>query len=198
MGNLVSVDKANLTTTSKIICDVFGKVHRNVMRDINLLECSEEFKRDNFVLSHYVSPQNKKIICYDITRLGALYLMSGFNGSKAAQKKERAVIAFNTSVSIDEVINTIKDIDVACVESYVYVAQECTSKRFKVGISKHPEKRVRQLNTGNPEKLTLLYAYKAVDGFGDEVSAHKLLSAHSLLGEWFSSDADLSKIGFTK
>jgi len=38
MSSIVLLDKERLTTTSKIVSDVFGKVHRNVMRDIEQLE----------------------------------------------------------------------------------------------------------------------------------------------------------------
>ncbi len=88
MNDLVRIGDKGLTTTSKIICDVFGKVHRNVYRDIENLECSEEFRALNFEQSYYVSPQNKKIKCYNITEDGFYFLCMGFTGKKAAQWKE--------------------------------------------------------------------------------------------------------------
>ena len=61
MSKLIKVSNTELTTTTKIISDVFGKVHRVVLLAIKNLECSEEFRAHNFMLSYYVSPQNKKI-----------------------------------------------------------------------------------------------------------------------------------------
>lgn len=88
MKDMVYVSESGLTTTSKIISDVFGKVHRVVLKSIDELECSEEFRAHNFMLSYYVSPQNKKIKCYNITEDGFYFLCMGFTGKKAAQWKE--------------------------------------------------------------------------------------------------------------
>jgi len=95
MNVLVSSDNGVPSTTSKIISDVFGKAHRTVLRNVNDIECSEEFREHNFVRSYYVSPQNKKISCYNITRDGFSFLCMGFTGKKAAKWKEAYITAFN-------------------------------------------------------------------------------------------------------
>lgn len=35
-------------TTSILVAEVFGKEHKNVLRDIESLHCSDEFRRLNF------------------------------------------------------------------------------------------------------------------------------------------------------
>ena len=45
---LVSVDSGNVFTTSRTVAELFGKRHGNVLRDIENLDCSDEFKRLNF------------------------------------------------------------------------------------------------------------------------------------------------------
>ena len=95
MNDLVKVSNGALMTTSKIIADVFGKSHRKVTRDINELDCSDEFRAANFGLSSYTSPQNKVLKCFDITRDGMVFLCMGFTGKKAAQWKEKYISAFN-------------------------------------------------------------------------------------------------------
>ena len=92
---LVSIKDGSLTTTSKIVSDVFGKVHRNIIRSIEDLECSDEFRVRNFEHSYYTSPQNKKISCYNITKDGFYFLCMGFTGKKAAQWKESFINTFN-------------------------------------------------------------------------------------------------------
>ncbi len=92
---IVRVDGSRLSTTSKIIADVFGKVHRNITRDIGLLDCSDEFRALNFEQSYYLSPQNKKIPCYNITKDGFYFLAMGFTGKKAAKWKEAFIATFN-------------------------------------------------------------------------------------------------------
>jgi len=95
MNSLVKVNDGELMTTSKIIADVFGKSHRKVTRDINELDCSEEFRAANFGQSSYTSPQNKVLKCFNVTRDGMVFLCMGFTGKKAAQWKEKYISAFN-------------------------------------------------------------------------------------------------------
>ena len=94
MVKLVNVENSELTTTSKVISDVFGKVHRVVLKAINEVECSDEFRAHNFMLSYYTSPQNKKIKCYNITESGFYFLVMGFTGKKAAKWKELFIEEF--------------------------------------------------------------------------------------------------------
>lgn len=92
---LVTRKQDQLVTTSKIVADVFGKPHKTVLRNIENLDCSEKFREHNFVPSYYLSPQNKKIPCFNITRDGVSFLCMGFTGKKAAQWKEAYINAFN-------------------------------------------------------------------------------------------------------
>jgi predicted GIY-YIG superfamily endonuclease len=69
---------------------------------------------------------------------------------------------------------------------YVYLIQESKSKRVKVGFSKHPKKRLKQHQTGNPEKLTLLYQFDS--HFASKIESsykfkYKTFKQH---GEWYS------------
>ena len=95
MNDLVKINNGELMTTSKIISDVFGKSHRKVTRDINELDCSDEFRAANFGQSSYTSPRNKVLKCFDITRDGMVFLCMGFTGKKAAVWKEKYISAFN-------------------------------------------------------------------------------------------------------
>ncbi len=95
MDDLVRFSNGILTANSKEIADKFGKVHRDVKRAIANIECSEGFRLRNFAHSFYLSPQNKKIKCFDITRDGFAFLAMGFTGSDAAIWKEAYIVAFN-------------------------------------------------------------------------------------------------------
>lgn len=94
--NLVTRKKDSVTTTSKIISDSFGKIHRDVMRSIANLDCSEDFRARNFAQSSYTSEQNKELACYEITRDGFAFLCMGFTGKEAAKWKETYINAFNS------------------------------------------------------------------------------------------------------
>jgi Rha family phage regulatory protein len=92
---LVKRDNGQLKTTSKIIADVFGKTHKNVLLSIESMKCSDGFRALNFKASSYTSPQNKNLSCVEITRDGFSFLCMGFTGSKAAEWKEKYIAAFN-------------------------------------------------------------------------------------------------------
>lgn len=92
---LVNNKSGKLLTTSKIIADSFGKIHRDVLRSIKNLDCSDEFRERNFAQSSYTSPQNKSLDCYEITRDGFAFLCMGFTGKEAAVWKEKYIAAFN-------------------------------------------------------------------------------------------------------
>lgn len=60
------------------------------------------------------------------------------------------------------------------------------SCKFKIGVSGHPEKRVAQLQTGNPEKIQLLFCAPCHDAYGVEGVIHKFFKEKGvhLSGEW--------------
>ena len=57
---------------------------------------------------------------------------------------------------------------------------------IKIGRSKDPQKRLKQLQTGNPNRLKLIASF---DGLGwQEKLIHERLKSYRLKGEWFSYD----------
>lgn len=96
MQDLVNVENGKVTVTSKQVADHFGKVHRNVMRDIAAeLKTAGEFGVLNFERSSYKSLQNKELECYSMTRDGFSLLAMRFTGEKAQQWKIKYIEAFN-------------------------------------------------------------------------------------------------------
>ena len=81
--------------TSLDIAETFGKEHKRVLQDIRELECSEDFRRHNFVQSSYVNSQNKKQPMYYVTRDGFTLLAMGYTGEKAMKFKEGYIRQFN-------------------------------------------------------------------------------------------------------
>lgn len=92
---LVHQNGDRLFVTSLDISNRFGKRHDNVLRDIENLECSQEFRRLNFEESVYHNSQNKPLKMHNITRDGFVFLCMGFTGPQAALWKERYIAAFN-------------------------------------------------------------------------------------------------------
>ncbi len=94
--NIVEIDNGKMFTTSLIVAQAFDKEHKNVLRDIENLDCSTEFRQLNFEHTPYVHPQNGETYpAYRLTRDGFAFLAMGFTGKKAAVWKEKFLMAFN-------------------------------------------------------------------------------------------------------
>tara|TARA_Y100000590_G_scaffold460136_1_gene618769 strand:+ start:106 stop:576 length:471 start_codon:yes stop_codon:yes gene_type:complete len=107
MQSIEIIEKINgSVTTSKNIADVFKKAHRNVIRDIRELECSDKFRALNFEPSFYVTSQNKKLECFEVTKDGFAFLAMGYTGKKAGQFKEAYIEEFNR---LSDSMHTISD-----------------------------------------------------------------------------------------
>lgn len=98
---LVSTSKSGKdVTTSLIVADVFGKRHSDVLRDIDKLSCSQDFRERNFALSSYKSTQGKEMPMYEITKNGFSFLAMGFTGEKAGEFKEKFIAEFDKRDSL--------------------------------------------------------------------------------------------------
>jgi Rha family phage regulatory protein len=86
-------------TTSLLVAEVFGKAHRGVLRDIDNLDCSEDFQMHNFVqmfkIRELPNGGQAQDRYYNITRDGFTFLAMGYTGKKAAEFKEKYIAAFN-------------------------------------------------------------------------------------------------------
>lgn len=93
--NLVYVNGNRPITDSLKIAAKFKKEHRRVMQDIRELECSEEFRQHHFVLSSYISEQNKDLPMYEVDFDGFMFVVMGYTGSTASKLKEDYINEFN-------------------------------------------------------------------------------------------------------
>ena len=95
MNDLVKSVNGEVVVSSKQIADYFGKIHRDVMKVIKTLNCSDEFRVRNFSQSSYTSSQNKVLNCFNMTKDGFTMVAMGFGGEKAMEFKEAYINAFN-------------------------------------------------------------------------------------------------------
>lgn len=93
--SLLEFSEDKLYVSSLDVAHHFEKLHYNVLRAIEAIECSDEFRALNFEGSSYSTVQNKKIPIYRLTRDGFAMLVMGFTGPKAAFWRERYIQAFN-------------------------------------------------------------------------------------------------------
>lgn len=95
---LVTLENNKPMTTSLKVAEVFGKQHKDVLKAINALACSENFRGRNFTLTEIevqAGAVKRKSPVYLMTRDGFTFLAMGFNGKRAAQFKEKYIEAFN-------------------------------------------------------------------------------------------------------
>ncbi len=97
-NNAITATNAKLVTTSLKVAEAFGRLHKNVIRAIENVDCSDEFASAHF-LAHVELVQagavKRESKVYQITKDGFMFLVMGFTGKKAAQIKEAYINAFN-------------------------------------------------------------------------------------------------------
>ena len=93
-GLALTVQDGKVTASSRDIAKKFGKQHDNVLRAIQNLDCSPEFKSLNFEGLKY-QYRGQEFPYYEMTRDGFSFLCMGFTGKKAAIWKEAYIEAFN-------------------------------------------------------------------------------------------------------
>ncbi len=113
---LVTEKKGIPVTTSRIVAKVFEKEHRNVLRDIENLDCSKNFTVLNFERSTYKDKSGKKNPEYILTKDGFTFLVMGYRGKKAAKFKEAYIQKFN------EMEEFIKSLEAAKLEFPAFTA----------------------------------------------------------------------------
>jgi Rha family phage regulatory protein len=137
---VIQSSNGNDVTTSLIVAQVFGKEHKNVLRDIESLSCSEDFNRLNFERITYKDARNREQTAYEMTKDGFSFLVMGYTGSKAGEFKERFINEFNRREAL------LKDDDYILMRS-----QQILQKR--VENLQAENKRLEQQNALQEEQL---------------------------------------------
>ena len=80
---------------------------------------------------------------------------------------------------------------------YVYFIKSGKKGAIKIGKSNRPEKRMAELQTGNPYKLYLIafiHCETEKEAFSLEKKMHRLFRSQKMNGEWFHSSINLKKV----
>ncbi|CAK8737144.1 hypothetical protein SODG_000867 [Sodalis praecaptivus] len=91
----VFINDGKAVTTSLDVATYFRKLHKDVLRKIEALECSQDFTERNFTPSEYTDSTGRKLPMYTMTKDGFVFLVMGFTGKKAAAFKEAYIAEFN-------------------------------------------------------------------------------------------------------
>jgi Rha family phage regulatory protein len=98
LGALVSCNNRQAVTTSKLVAQVFGKRHNDVLKAIGNLMAdlkSEGVSERSFALRHYTDQRGRTHPMYEMNRDGFTLLAMGFNGRKSLRFKIEYIEAFN-------------------------------------------------------------------------------------------------------
>ena len=89
-----------------------------------------------------------------------------------------------------DIMNALENFDFDDVDDdlTVYVIKNELTGNVKIGISRDPVARLKQLQVGNDGKLTLLCTISASNGFSDESTLHNRFERYNVRGEWFSGN----------
>lgn len=68
---------------------------------------------------------------------------------------------------------------------YVYLIQSLEDGYYKIGVSKHPKKRIKELQTGNSSALKLIESYQTEYAHRIEKTLQRRYSYLKKEGEWF-------------
>ena len=123
--SLVAVENEHVVTTSLRVAEVFGKQHKDVLRAVKSLDCSEDFHKRNFALMQKSikigNGAERKSPMYYITRDGFMFLVMGFTGKTAAKWKEAYIKAFNemeAKIRAEQMAKAIEEHDRKEAEEY--------------------------------------------------------------------------------
>ena len=97
MDDLIKIKEIDgkLITTSRNVAHVFGKEHKSVLRSIDQLQMSNDFRQRNFALTDFIDKNGDTQRKYEMTRDGWSILVMGFQGEKAMKFKEKYIAKFN-------------------------------------------------------------------------------------------------------
>ena len=189
-GLFAEKESGQAMVSSLTVAEVFGKEHKNVLKAIKNLDCSEDFRQLNFEQSYYKNSQNKKQPCYNMTKDGFVFLVMGFTGAKAAEFKEKYIAAFNNMEShIREFYDyrmNYPDYTDAIKEHYeregktsrfAYSTEEDMINKIVLGVTAREFKKLNGLDDNEVKSIKPFLTHEQIRGI------HKIQTADILLLE---------------
>ena len=134
-----------------------------------------------------IHPQNgvSPMLYYNITFSQAVRIVS--RESKAIRKAVLPRIVDKVQ-GFEALMEALKNIDLDFPtphQLYVYVAQNEMTGNVKIGISRDPVRRVKQLQVGCDGVLSIVFTQPA-NSFAEETRLHHQYASENVQGEWFS------------
>lgn len=188
MNTIVALSNSQVQTmSSREIADLVESRHSDIVRSIQRLMA-------NTVISGYAP---KEVVNHQNKQTYSEYLLNKRDSFIVVAKVSpqhigKVIDAWGrTRQSLDELLAALDAFDVPeeCSGMYVYAIQNTTTGNIKIGISRNPEQRLKQLQTGNDCTLKLVAYKKAKNKFKDETTLHYNYSSAHVRGEWFNNSS---------
>lgn len=175
------------TMSSREIAELVESRHSDIVRSIVRLMSNNVIS--GRVPTEYTHPQNGQTYeCYYLNKRDSFIVVA----KVSPQHIGKVIDAWGkTQQSLDELLAALDAFDVPeeCSDMYVYAIQNTTTGNIKLGISRNPEQRLKQLQTGNDCTLKLVAYKKAENKFKDETTLHYNYSSAHVRGEWFNNSS---------
>ena len=71
-------------------------------------------------------------------------------------------------------------------KNFLYLIRNTDNDTYKIGVSKNPSLRIKQLQTGNASKLELIHTFESKFSYKIESSLHRKYSLQNIYNEWFN------------
>ncbi|SIP85898.1 Bacteriophage T5 orf 172 domain-containing with Zinc finger domain [Pacmanvirus A23] len=103
------------------------------------------------------------------------------------QKDEQIMKLLENMQVIEKIITKIPNY--SNKNGYIYFIIEIPfANRVKLGISNNPAKRLKQLQTGNPNRLVIYHMFESTDYKLLERTLHNICADKKIINEWFEMD----------
>lgn len=152
MFNLVELKRNKAVTTSIKVAKYFKKNHDDVINEIESLECSYTFKKENFFKCK--AGKDKYFI---MTKDGFTFLVMGYTGKKASKFKEEYIKAFNKMEELLYDKNTDRYKEIKEEEKTI---QKKEMDKLKSGIKEITPFMYMKANTIADKAVSIKFGYK--------------------------------------
>jgi hypothetical protein len=189
MFDLIASGNAPLTMTSREIAELTGKRHDNVLEDVRKMLDELCLSWTGFA-TQYKDSTGRTLPCFNLPlSIAIAYLV---RVSKNLGVKIMGEALKSSSVAT-EVLKALQDFEVPddLPGLYVYAIRNTVTGNIKLGISRNPEARLKQLQTGNDCRLELVAMRPAAARFADEKALHNANAHARLSGEWFDGSVSV-------
>ena len=180
-GITVSPGEGNRIGTA-LIAEGFGRRHEQVIRLVKKYRV--EFEELATLSTSRKRGKTKRFDELLLTFNQVLFLVSIMQNNENAVAFKVACVKGSSLVTL---LDLIADFQVTgAPKRFIYGAAD-EHGRVKIGISNNPERRLKELNIGNADDLTLVFTRESKgEGYSDEVKLHDQCERFCVRGEWFA------------